>query len=242
MPAPSPSDGSATQPLRIFLVEDDPGFAARLCGVVAAQPDMLLAAHVASVQEGRDLLPQIEADIMLVDLGLPDGSGAELIRAVCQARPEWEIMVVTVFGDEAHVTESIAAGAAGYLLKDCPDLEMAAQIRTLSNGGSPISPIIARRILDRMRRGDDGDRPPPLAAPVRSPPAVPEPPGERLSPRETSVLAYVTQGYTYEEIAAKMNVSRHTVLTYVRRIYAKFSVNSKIAAVEEGRRRGYRAG
>jgi len=232
MPVPPDHAGGAARPLRIFLVEDDPGFAARLGGVVAAQSDMALAAHAGSVQEGRALLPGLRADIMLVDLGLPDGSGTELIRAACQCRPEWEIMVVTVFGDDAHVTESIAAGAAGYLLKDCPDPEIAAQIRTLSAGGSPISPIIARRILDRMRRGEDG-------APAPQP-AAPEPPGERLSPRESSVLAYVTQGYTYEEIAARMGVSRHTVLTFVRRIYVKFAVNSKMAAVAEARRRGYR--
>jgi len=154
MPVSLPGAGPGPAPLRIFLVEDELGFAARLKGIIAAQPDMALAAHAQSVREGLDLLAQVQVDVVLVDLGLPDGSGAELIRAVRQSRPECEIMVVTVFGDDAHVTESIAAGAGGYLLKDCPDLEIAAQIRTLSAGGSPISPIIARRILDRMRRGE----------------------------------------------------------------------------------------
>jgi DNA-binding NarL/FixJ family response regulator len=92
-------------------------------------------------------------DILLVDLGLPDLSGIEVIRHGSRTLPACETMVVTVFGDEEHVLASIEAGASGYLLKDASEDNFLSGIRELMAGGSPISPIIARRLLKRFRRG-----------------------------------------------------------------------------------------
>jgi DNA-binding NarL/FixJ family response regulator len=154
-------------------------------------------------------------------------------------------MVVTVFGDERHVLESIEAGATGYLLKDSLPNDFVEQIRLLRAGGSPISPIIARQLLARfqaagalpapVRSGTTGAAREP-APPVEADVAVGDGPG--LSEREQSVLALVTKGFTYDEIAGLLGVSRHTVMTYVKRIYRKLQVNSKTEAVYEARKLG----
>ncbi|KCV60899.1 sigma-70, region 4 [Bordetella bronchiseptica 99-R-0433] len=163
----------------------------------------------------------VAAQGLLVDLGLPDGSGIDVIR---QARRLWDdcdIMVNTMFGDEAHVLRSIEAGACGYLLKDSEPAGIVRDIRALRDGGSPISPLIARQLLDRLRE----DLPP------AEPPAA-----LALSPREQQVLERITLGYTYDEIAGQLAVSRHTVQTFVRRIYRKLEVHSKVDAINAARR------
>jgi DNA-binding NarL/FixJ family response regulator len=134
-------------------------------------------------------------------------------------------MVCTIFGDEPHVMRSIEAGARGYLLKDSAPQAILQEIRSLHAGGSPISPMIARQLLMRFR-------PPATAA---APDALPRDPRTALSGREREVLEYITKGYTAREIAELISVSHHTVLTYVRRIYAKLEVNSRAEAVYETR-------
>jgi DNA-binding NarL/FixJ family response regulator len=133
-------------------------------------------------------------------------------------------MVVTVFGDERHVLDSIAAGATGYLLKDTSAKDIVEQIRVLRAGGSPVSPVIARQLLNRLS-GEGGDAAPRDAGDAAT-----------LSEQETRVLTYAAKGYSYEEIAELMSVSRHTVQTYVKRSYRKLQVNGKVEALSEARR------
>jgi DNA-binding NarL/FixJ family response regulator len=214
---------SAQKPLRIALIEDDERLARLFAETVAATPDLRLAGHAPTLAAGVALLQGSPANVMLVDLGLPDGSGVELIRAAREHWPSCEIMVFTVFGDETSVIQSIEAGARGYLLKDCPPARVVEEIRTLHAGGSPISPRIARHVLTRLARGASNI--PSLASPA-------------LSKRELEVLHHIARGFTYDEIAQRMAVSRHTVLTYVRRIYAKLEVGSKIEALNKARSKG----
>jgi DNA-binding NarL/FixJ family response regulator len=207
---------------RVVLVEDDERFRAAFAAAIATTQDLVVHAQAATLRDGMALLSGPPADVLLVDLGLPDGSGIELIRAARSAWPTCEIMVTSVFGDEAHVLLSIQSGAAGYLLKDSEPDRIVDQIRELRAGGSPISPLIARQVLLRFR--------------IDPPPAPAE--STTLSAREREVLEYITKGFAYDEIARFLQVSRHTVLTYVRRIYAKLQVNSKTEAVYEARKLG----
>ena len=164
--------------------------------------------------------------MLLVDIGLPSGSGIELIREAHQTLPNCDVMVVTVFGDERHVLECIEAGATGYLLKDSKDLEIIDQIRSLYEGGSPISPAIARQLLVRFQAVE--------ALPdVRK---VSEVPG--LSTQERTVLEMSAKGYSYEETARLLNLSPRTIETYVKRIYLKLQVHSKSEAIYEARKLG----
>lgn len=217
--------------VRVAVIEDDQNVSTALARAIDGAPDMALLAVAASLADGMRLLQGPPAEVMLVDLGLPDGSGIDFIRAVRHAWPLCDVMVFSVFGDEASVLDSIKAGAKGYLLKDCVPAQMVKEIRSLCAGASPISPRIARHVLMRLARGD-------AQAPniERSSPAQTE--SGALSAREVEVLSHVARGYTYEEIAQKMLISRHTVLTFVRRIYVKFEVNSQIEAINMARRKG----
>jgi DNA-binding NarL/FixJ family response regulator len=213
-------------PLKVTIVEDDASFRTSFVAAVDAAEDMLLHGVAESVAQAMTLLEGQPADILVVDLGLPDGSGIEVIRAAHGAWPECGIMVSTTFADDRHVIPSIEAGAAGYLLKDSTASRMADDIRTLHSGGSPISPRIARKILLRFQPGS----PPPVEQllPSQSP----------LSPREQQALELITKGFSYDEIAELMGVSRNTVMTFVRRIYQKLEVSSKAEAIFEARNHG----
>jgi len=210
-------------PLRVTIVEDDASFQASFVAALEAAEDMVLHAVAQNVAQAMALLDGPPSDILVVDLGLPDGSGIEVIRAAHNAWPACGIMVSTTFADDRHVIPSIEAGAAGYLLKDSTASRMADDIRTLHSGGSPISPRIARKILLRFM------------PPSRLPLAPRQP---ILSPREQQALELITKGFSYDEIAELMGVTRNTVMTFVRRIYHKLEVTSKAEAIFEARNHG----
>ncbi|MEN7529103.1 response regulator transcription factor [Cupriavidus sp. DL-D2] len=216
-------------PIRVALIEDDSRFTAAFLDALESAPDMCSAGTAATLDDGLALLRQLPAaDILVVDLGLPDGSGIDAIRAVRTAWPACNVMVATVFGDESHVMRSIAAGATGYLLKDSSAAHIVSELRSLHDGGSPISPLIARQVLTRLQ------------APAADAPQTPTgPKPTELSPREYEVLGDITRGFSHDEIAQRMGVSRHTLLTYVRRIYVKLDVHSKVEAINVARQHGW---
>jgi len=209
--------------ITVCLVEDDASFRDAVSAAIGAAPDLARGPVAGSRAEGLAMLQGSPADVMLVDLGLPDGSGIDVIRAACRQWTDCQVMVATAVGHEAQVIACIEAGASGYLLKDMPAADIVAAIRALHAGGSPISPFIARRLLQRMV----GDAPP-----------VEQDSRPLLSEREAQVLRLVARGFSYEEIAGQLGVSRHTVSTFVRRIYSKLEVGSKMEAVNAARRRG----
>jgi DNA-binding NarL/FixJ family response regulator len=218
--------------VRIALVEDDIHFQQAIREAIEGAPDMVLLSVSSTRAQGLRALESEPADVLLVDLGLPDGSGIDVIRAACAKWPCCSIMVCTAFGDELHVMQSLEAGAAGYLLKDSAPRSMVDEIRSLSAGGSPISPLIARQILMRFVRTDKAASTPASTATATAKPRA------ALSPREQEVLQFITKGFTADEIAALMALSRHTVLTFVRRIYGKLKVTSKAEAIYEARQQG----
>jgi DNA-binding NarL/FixJ family response regulator len=218
--------------IRVALVEDDVNFQQALRDTIGSDPDMVLVSVASTRAQGLTALADEPADVLLVDLGLPDGSGIDIIRAAHARWPNCGIMVSTAFGDEQHVMQSLEAGAVGYLLKDSSAKNMVDEIRSLHEGGSPISPLIARQILTRFRFRDPS-KPRPVSNDLS-----PEKCRTTLSSREQEVLEFITKGFTYDEIAKLMAVSRHTVLTFVRRIYSKLEVNSKAEAIYEARNQG----
>lgn len=227
MPNPSSQFMSHLSTISVAVVEDHLDFQAAFITAIAVSPHTHLAGLAASLADALELLKGPTADVLLVDLGLPDGSGIDMIRATQKAWPHCSIMVTTAFGDEAHVMQSIEAGASGYLLKDSSPEKIVEEIRNLHNGGSPISPLIARRVLQRLR------------APQAHAKAKPTPDLQSaLSSREIQTLELVAKGFTYEEISKLMTVSRQTVLTFVRRIYVKLEVHSQMEAIDEARRQG----
>lgn len=218
--------------LRVLVVDDDPHLRQAFVEAVNGASDMQAVGDAASLADGIRLLRETRPEVLLVDLGLPDGNGIELIRRANRELPDCDIMVVTVFGDERHVLASIEAGATGYLLKDAVSAEIVEQVRVLRAGGSPISAVIARQLLLRFAA-----LAPARTEAMRLDDAVREHEG-LLSSREREVLQLCAKGYNYEEIARLLTISRHTVTSFVKRTYRKLQVHSKTEAVYEARRMG----
>jgi DNA-binding NarL/FixJ family response regulator len=221
----------------VMVVEDDPEFLSRFCRIVASAPELTLLAAVGDLASARCQLARQPPDVLLTDLGLPDGSGIDLIRETARQHPATDIMVITVFGDEDHVLASIEAGAAGYILKDSLPEEFVALITQMRAGGSPISPLIARQLLKRFK---------PLGAVPQAPAGTMSQPAARvdnnseagLSARESEVLGLIAKGFNFAEIARLLGVSPHTITAHVKKIYQKLAVHSRGEAVYEATKMG----
>lgn len=226
--APTPLSDPTT-PIRVAVVEDDAACRIALVAALNAASDMRLLWALAGRAEALAALNTVGAeppDVLLVDLGLPDGSGLEVIAAARARWPDTVSMVSTIFGDEAHVLRAIEAGALGYLLKDLPAPAVVDEIRNLHAGGSPISPMVARKLLLRQAPAATTTAPSNTEA------------DSALSSREVEVLRLVARGFTLDEVATSMGVSRHTVRSFVRRLYAKLQVKTRAQAVHAGVRQG----
>ena len=223
---------------RVLVVEDDPPMREFFSGSVARCAELALAGSVGSVAEARAWLDDDAntLDVLLTDLGLPDGSGLAVIRHATRLHPRCEPLVISMFGDEDNVLASIEAGALGYIHKDSAPEDIAQTILEMRAGASPISPMIARKVLAKYARSRiEAHETPPLPAP-----AAPEGKAGRglLSPREQDVLSLIARGFSYAEIARLQQVSVHTVQTHIKNLYAKLSVHSKNEAVFEASRLG----
>jgi DNA-binding NarL/FixJ family response regulator len=206
---------------RILIVEDDPTFQARFAEIVRSCAAFTLVAAVGACAEAVACLRRSAVDVLLCDLGLPDGDGADVVREARRLHPGLDAMVVTVFGDEAHVMRSLEAGATGYLLKDSLPEDFIATIMLLRQGGSPIHPMIARRVLQRFSTVSRQSTPDNIT----------------ISEREREVLQLVSKGYRTTEIAALLGISHHTVSSHIKNTYAKLEVSSRGQAVFEASRR-----
>lgn len=212
---------------RVLLVEDDFGTLQRMADIVSSQPELLLVGKAETYTEASEWLDNNDLDVLLTDLGLPDGNGKQLIEQTREQHSEAEIMVISRFGDENSVVEAIKAGASGYLLKDESEEHIINAISQLLQGGSPISPAIARYILDYFQHGEvasSNDTEPNTEA--------------LLTPKEKLVLQYISRGYSNKEIASSLEISPHTVASHIKHIYRKLEVNSRNEAVFEGWRMG----
>lgn len=208
----------------VLIVEDEPEFMRRFSDAVIADPGLNLVASVSTGRAGQAMLDAERPDVMLIDLGLPDMNGVEVIRYAAARHPGCDVLVVTMFADDQHVLSSIEAGATGYLLKDAGAERIAACIHELRAGGSPISPSIARRVLARFRVGA-------TAAPGAAVPAAAE--VSPLTERETELLRLTAKGLSFDTIGELMGISPHTVVAHVKKIYRKLAVHSRGEAVYE---------
>ena len=214
--------------ISVLIVEDEPEFRRRFAQVVGSDPGMSLVGVASTKREAKPLIEHEDFDVLMVDLGLPDGNGVELIRQVHQRSPDTDILVVTVFGDEQHVVSAIEAGATGYILKDSPPGELVSCIKMLRAGGSPVSPVVARSVLRAIRSRHA------MAAE-----AAPKKSGYNpLSSRETQILSLLAKGMSFIEIGEVLGISPHTVTAHIKKIYRKLAVHSRGEAVYEATQLG----
>ncbi len=229
MPAPaSPSPGT-TPRIRIGMVEDNAVLREGMRQVVARRGDWEWVWEAENFAAGA-VGPAVDCDVVLLDLGLPDGSGLDLIAGLRQ-RPGTHVLVFSVLGDETSVLRAIELGAAGYLLKESAPAEIIEAIDNVLAGGAPLTPSVAAHLLRRLRQ--------PVATPAPSAPARSEPSIEMLTGRERDVLLALARGYSYDESAELLGISRHTVGHHVKHIYSKLAVNSKSEAVFEAVQAGW---
>ncbi len=211
--------------ISVLLVEDDAPTRWRLQDALGATGEFAATA-VATVAEARASLVESAPRVLLTDLQLPDGHGLELIRETRQRHPDTEIMVISILGDEESVIAAIRQGATGYLLKDAVPTDIAATVRDLVAGHSPISASIARFIVRRTQTQ-------PSAAPA--PNALNT---ARLTPREIDILWGIAKGFSYADIAGHLGLSRQTVPGHIKNIYRKLEVNTRGEAVFEALQQG----
>ena len=172
-------------------------------------------------------------DVALIDLGLPDGSGIDVVQALHRQQPQCLAVVVTIYDDDEHLFPALQAGAFGYLLKDQPREALVAQLLRMVNGEPPLSPPIARRVLSYFGQKPTGQ--PGAASTAQS---GPRQQAVRLTEQETVVLQRVAKGFTLPEIALQLGLSRHTIAEHVKHIYRKLDVSSRAEAALEAARLG----
>ncbi len=199
---------------RISIVEDHEPTRRILSEVVETAPELQLVSQYESGIKALGALPDERPDVVLMDINMPELNGIECVQRLKPQMPATQFLMLTVYEDTDHIFAALAAGATGYLLKSTRRGELLAAIEQIISGGSPMSSGIARKVVQSF------------SEPKSKPQAA-----EALSPREQSVLALLSKGYLYKEIAEALAVSVPTVCTYIRRIYDKLQVHSRSQAI-----------
>jgi DNA-binding NarL/FixJ family response regulator len=213
---------------RVAIVEDNREYRETLETFVGHQPDFTLAAAFGSAEAAladarrhRATSGSLQWDLVLMDLELPGVNGIEATRRLRELEPSLPVVVLTVFENPRVILEAISAGASGYLLKKTGARELAAQLRSVLEGGAPLSPAVAATVLEFVRRSGGGDG------------GGAEPQRLDLTAREADVLRCLARGRTYDQTAADLGVSASTVRTHIRAIYRKLQVHSVAEAVRK---------
>ena len=215
---------------QILLLEDLPEIRAWL-KTLALQvfPDAQIS-EASRIHDALELVNAVRFDVAMLDLGLPDGSGVEVVQALREKQPEAQSVVVTIHEDDDHLFPALQAGAFGYLLKEQSREQLSEQLQRISQGEPPLSPSIARRVIQYF------------TTQARQQQHMSEPdnvtPHVQLTDRENEVLLRVAKGFTLPEIGVQLNLSRHTIADYVKQIYRKLNVSSRAEAALEAQRLG----
>ncbi len=206
--------------ITVSIVEDNHQLRATLARVVGRAEGFQCVSHHATAEEALKALPETRPNVVLMDINLPGMSGVECVRQLKPVLPDTQIVMLTAYEDTENIFNSLAAGASGYLLKRTSSAELLAALREVSQGGSPMTAHIARKVVQSFQKTGP------------SPQAT-----ENLSQREQEVLDCLAQGFLYKEIADKLGISYETVHTYIRRIYEKLQVRTRTEAVAKFLRR-----
>ena len=210
---------------QILLLEDLPEIRAWLRKLVLQVfPDSQIS-ESARVADALALVTAVKFDLALIDLGLPDGSGVDVVTKLRDVQPETQSVVVTIHDDDEHLFPALQAGAFGYILKEQARELITEQLQRISQGEPPLSPSIARRVMAYFSA-------------MKKPHVNTTLINVSLTDRESEVLLRVAKGYTLPEIGVQLGLSRHTIADYVKQIYRKLNVSSRAEAALEAQRLG----
>jgi DNA-binding NarL/FixJ family response regulator len=201
--------------IEVAVVEDNKDLREGLSQLIGQTPDCSCVGAYASCEELLHAIPRDRKMIVLMDIGLPGGiSGIQGVERLKAIAPSADVLMLTVYEDDGKIFDSLCAGASGYLLKKTPPAQIIEAIRELNKGGAPMTPKIARRVLDSFQKHKE--KSPAIAG---------------LSEREQDVLAGLVNGLSYKMIADQCCISIDTVRTHIKHIYEKLHVNSKAQAI-----------
>jgi len=200
--------------IKVAIVEDDEGIRSSLATLIRRAPALRLAGDYPDAETALAEIPRQPPDVVLMDINLPGINGVECVRQLKSGLPAVQFLMLTVYEDSDSLFKSLRAGASGYLLKRTASARLLEAIRDVHAGGSPMTPQLARRVVQFFSRPADG------GSPV-----------SKLTPGERGFLEQLANGYAYKEIADRMNISIDTVRSYVRTVYEKLHVHSRTEAV-----------
>jgi DNA-binding NarL/FixJ family response regulator len=209
-------------PITVSIVEDNEQLRGTLARMISRAEGFECLGQYPSAEAGLAGIPAEKPNVVLMDINLPGMNGVECVRKLKEILPTTQVVMLTAYEDTENIFNSLAAGAAGYLLKRSKSAEILDALRDVQNGGSPMSTHIARKVVQSFQA---------------RPTAAPAEPTEELSPREQEVLDLLSQGFMYKEISDKLGISFETVRTYIRRIYEKLHVRTRTEAVAKALRR-----
>jgi DNA-binding NarL/FixJ family response regulator len=208
----------------ILLLEDLPEIRAWMRKLVLQVFPGATISESARVHDAVELCGAVKFDLALIDLGLPDGSGVDVVTKLRDVQPDAQSVVVTIHDDDEHLFPALQAGAYGYILKEQSRELITEQLQRISQGEPPLSPSIARKVIKYFAE--------------QNKPQVNQLPDVQLTERESEVLLRVAKGFTLPEIGVQLGLSRHTIADYVKQIYRKLNVSSRAEAALEAQRLG----
>ena len=207
-------DAPSKETIRVAIVEDRREIREGLTMLISGTEGFVCTGSYRSVEEALDKISNQLPNLVLMDIGLPGMSGIEGLRILKERYPEMLLLMLSVYDDDERIFDAMCAGASGYLLKKTPPVKLLESIKEVIEGGAPMSPEVARRVIALFRE----IRPPERA-------------DYDLTPHETRLLKLLVEGHNYKTAAAELNVSVHTVSFHLRSIYDKLQVHSKSEAV-----------
>lgn len=200
-------------PIRICIVEDDVRLQSLMARWLRQEPGLVLVNVYTDAESALEGIPLDRPDVVLMDINLPGQNGIECVAQLKPKLPATQFAMVTVYEDEDKIMQALKVGATGYLLKQTLRTEVIAAIRELHRGGSPMTPNIARKVVQSFHA------------------AKPEAEENLLSEREQQVMDLLSQGYLYKEIIGMLDISQGSLHTYIRRVYEKLQVHSRSQAI-----------
>jgi len=210
---------SANEAIRVAIIEDDRSTREGLGVLIDATHGYRCVGKFNSVEEALRLGAKEVPHVLLLDIHLPGMLGSEGVKRLLEKYPSVKVLMLTVYAEQEKVFESICNGACGYLLKKTPPAKLLEAISEAHEGGAPMSPEIARRVVALFQK--------------TGPPAKLD---QHLTPQEIKLLSLLSQGYSYQASANQLNISINTVRNYIRSIYDKLHVHSKSEAVSKALR------
>ena len=205
--------------IRIAIVDDDPIVQRYFAQIIGSDPRYEIVGIASNLEAGRALIV-LSPEIFLLDVGLPDGNGYELVPPI-KAQSQAKVLIISTLGDRDTVIAALRSGADGYLLKDSTPVQLLDAVALVQDGGVAVSPAAARFLLEALR-----------AEPAPAASELPTPLNEnRLTAREIDRLRAFAEGLSYKEAARRLQISPHTVGNHVKSLYRKLEVNSRIEAI-----------